>query len=264
MTLSKERLEQYIRQPLENGLARGDIMQLAKMMLNQDDWNAAQQKVIDDLRVQLERRERDRQEPVTWGLFHFASGEFYNACSSQGAAERHLNQVHQSNDSVTLIIRPLYAAPPAPDIGDVRVGRLPTMNQDEYPGLGDWWVQLRMGEDSEEVLARVYGATPQEANNRAETLACRAAALNQTHVKQPASNGQSFGNSEQLNSPATPDCWCHTCSPVTMTNMRFVVCPDCGNKRCPKANDHRNTCSGSNEPGQDGSAYPVAPKQESE
>lgn len=77
---------------------------------------------------------------------------------------------------------PLYAAPQLPqpavvDIGEIRVGRLPTMNQDEYPGLGDWWVQLRIGEDSEEVLARVYGATPQEANNRAEVLASRAAML---------------------------------------------------------------------------------------
>lgn len=74
-----------------------------------------------------------------------------------------------------------YAAPQvtsAPEIGEIRVGRLPTMNQDEYPGLGDWWVQLRIGEDYDEVLARVYGATPQEANNRAEALACRAAMLN--------------------------------------------------------------------------------------
>lgn len=55
-------------------------------------------------------------------------------------------------------------------------------------------------------------------------------------------------------------CWCRTCRPVNLSDMRFVVCPDCGNKRCPKANDHRNACSGSNEPGQEGSAYPVAPK----
>ncbi|BBS82947.1 hypothetical protein ACKLI6_04570 [Klebsiella quasipneumoniae subsp. similipneumoniae] len=80
---------------------------------------------------------------------------------------------------------PVYRhAQPAPvvpavsdDIGEIRVGRLPTMNQDDYPGLGDWWVQLRIGEDSDEVLARVYGAAPQEANNRAEALACRAAML---------------------------------------------------------------------------------------
>ena len=40
------------------------------------------------------------------------------------------------------------------------------------------------------------------------------------------------------------------------------VCPECGNKRCPHANDHRNACTGSNEPGQEGSAYPAAPQQE--
>lgn len=56
-------------------------------------------------------------------------------------------------------------------------------------------------------------------------------------------------------------CSCRTCRPVTMNDMRFVVCPDCGNKRCPRANDCSNACTGSNEPGQDGSAYPAAPKE---
>lgn len=59
-----------------------------------------------------------------------------------------------------------------------------------------------------------------------------------------------------------PDCWCRTCRPITLTDMRFVVCPECGNKRCPHANDHRHACTGSNEPGQEGSAYPAAPQQE--
>lgn len=59
-----------------------------------------------------------------------------------------------------------------------------------------------------------------------------------------------------------PTCWCRTCRPVTVTDMRFVVCPQCGNKRCPHANDCRNACTGSNEPGQEGSAYPDAPQQE--
>lgn len=68
-----------------------------------------------------------------------------------------------------------------------------------------------------------------------------------------------FAERDVLN---TPDCWCRTCRPVTVTDMRFVVCPDCGNKRCPHANDHRNACTGSNEPGQEGSAYPAAPQQE--
>ncbi|WP_345758477.1 hypothetical protein [Klebsiella quasipneumoniae] len=58
-----------------------------------------------------------------------------------------------------------------------------------------------------------------------------------------------------------PDCWCRICRPVVLNDMRFVVCPDCGNKRCPRANDHRNACTGSNEPGQEGSAYPAAPQE---
>jgi hypothetical protein len=41
--------------------------------------------------------------------------------------------------------------------------------------------------------------------------------------------------------------------PREMTEM--IVCPTCGYKRCPHANDHRNACTGSNERGQPGSAY---------
>ncbi len=64
------------------------------------------------------------------------------------------------------------------------------------------------------------------------------------------------------NSPVIQGCSCLTCRPVTFSDSRFVVCPECGNKRCPHANDHRNACTGSNEPGQEGSAYPAAPQQE--
>ena len=37
--------------------------------------------------------------------------------------------------------------------------------------------------------------------------------------------------------------------------LRMVLCPTCGNKRCPHATDHRHGCTGSNEPGQAGSVY---------
>lgn len=69
-------------------------------------------------------------------------------------------------------------------------------------------------------------------------------------------------NNFRENAETSTKCWCHTCRPVTVTDSRFVVCPVCGNKRCPHANDHRNACTGSNEPGQEGSAYPAAPQQE--
>jgi hypothetical protein len=37
--------------------------------------------------------------------------------------------------------------------------------------------------------------------------------------------------------------------------LRMILCPTCGNKRCPKASDHDLACTGSNEPGQAGSIY---------
>ncbi len=36
---------------------------------------------------------------------------------------------------------------------------------------------------------------------------------------------------------------------------KMILCPECGNKRCPHATDHRLKCSGSNEPDQAGSIY---------
>jgi hypothetical protein len=42
---------------------------------------------------------------------------------------------------------------------------------------------------------------------------------------------------------------------LTGLRRRFIVCPTCGNKRCPKATYHDNACTGSNEPGQPGSSY---------
>lgn len=42
---------------------------------------------------------------------------------------------------------------------------------------------------------------------------------------------------------------------VPPDRLRMVLCPICGNKRCPHANDHRHACTNSNAPGQKGSAY---------
>jgi Zn finger protein HypA/HybF involved in hydrogenase expression len=60
-----------------------------------------------------------------------------------------------------------------------------------------------------------------------------------------------------------PDCYCYNCNkdyvpegqtlPIVMSQM--IVCPECGNKRCPHATDHKLDCTNSNEPGQPGSRY---------
>lgn len=45
---------------------------------------------------------------------------------------------------------------------------------------------------------------------------------------------------------------------LTVGMSRMIVCATCGNKRCPHGTDHRNACTGSNEPGQVGSRYGTA------
>lgn len=41
----------------------------------------------------------------------------------------------------------------------------------------------------------------------------------------------------------------------TITGQRMTLCPDCGNKRCPKATDHELACTASNATGQPGSTW---------
>lgn len=57
-------------------------------------------------------------------------------------------------------------------------------------------------------------------------------------------------------------CWCYNClnkikneNGLPVTASLFIVCPSCGNKRCPKATDHNLDCTSSNDPGQPGSRY---------
>lgn len=62
-----------------------------------------------------------------------------------------------------------------------------------------------------------------------------------------------------------PDCPCNRCaqeamdadggSPFDPRLVRMFCCVQCGNKRCPHATDHRLSCTGSNEAGQEGSSY---------
>lgn len=65
----------------------------------------------------------------------------------------------------------------------------------------------------------------------------------------------------RLNKMKVYDCWCFNCLkdkkenglPIPLTRM--ILCPSCGNKRCPRATWHGLECTNSNEPGQPGSRY---------
>lgn len=62
------------------------------------------------------------------------------------------------------------------------------------------------------------------------------------------------------------ECVCHRC--IERNNIRdpampvfslaatvMILCPKCGNKRCPHASDHNLECTNSNALGQPGSVY---------
>lgn len=180
------------------------------------------------MRELLEVR-RAKGEPVAW-IVHARTGDQLTTDSGYVANAEGILGLHST---------PLYTAQPAPVVPDViatddipySVGRFRT-HRDCYR---DGWNACIAAMQSDGTLTNE------------DTM-------------------QASGNSEQLEPVSNRDelpakCWCQTCRPVTMNDMRFVVCPECGNKRCPRANDHCNACTGSNAPGQDGSAYPAAPKE---
>lgn len=132
-----------------------------------------------------------------------------------------------------------------------------------YVPLGDspYDVPYSMPSNLREFIDQEIGILFSEDDAQGVWIACRRAAMLAAAQQSPGSEpatvpGKWIPVSEQM-----PDCWCLTCRPVTLNDMRFVVCPDCGNKRCPRANDHRNACTGSNEPGQEGSAHPDTPQE---
>lgn len=75
-----------------------------------------------------------------------------------------------------------------------------------------------------------------------------------------------FGKNKFPKTEDKTSCWCYNCNKdrvvsdnglfkLTLPMTQMIVCPHCGNKRCPKATDHSFACTDSNEPGQAGSRY---------
>jgi hypothetical protein len=63
---------------------------------------------------------------------------------------------------------------------------------------------------------------------------------------------------EHFDLAKNPACSCHTCRPISLSDpegMFMRLCPECGNKRCPKATNHIHACTDSNDSGQEGSIY---------
>jgi hypothetical protein len=82
---------------------------------------------------------------------------------------------------------------------------------------------------------------------------------NAAQAPQDGANGGDVGSGKGEGENGAPECPCAACDPgISLTGddpiwlpSRMNVCPDCGNKRCPKAADHaRWQCNDSNEVGQ--------------
>lgn len=200
--------------------------------------------VIDELlaaRAQIQEYRKVAGEPALYAseetLLYAKNGELHLRCLSEPMGDA---------------VIPLYRHPqPAPAVEAVPV--VPDEQGKPHPVMAvkgelcfiDHFERL-IDERDDDIDIGQLGSYNCEALMLAALDAFRAS------MQQPESNRDELGG----------ECWCHTCRPVTIADMRFVVCPECGNKRCPHANDHRYACTGSNEPGQEGSAYPAAPQQE--
>ncbi|HHS7464292.1 TPA: hypothetical protein ACU8LT_003055 [Salmonella enterica] len=69
--------------------------------------------LLDEIDELQERRKADSAEPACYALTNMA-GEVYNTHSSAQNAGAYRDLIHQSDDSLTLRVTPLYTVPPAP------------------------------------------------------------------------------------------------------------------------------------------------------
>ena len=46
------------------------------------------------------------------------------------------------------------------------------------------------------------------------------------------------GSNDGLGAASDARCWCQACRPITFADMRMVLCPTCGDKRCLHALSH--------------------------
>ena len=63
---------------------------------------------------------------------------------------------------------------------------------------------------------------------------------------------------------SSQDSCCWNCATQIRRATRMIVCPNCGNKRCPRATDHNLDCTNSNDPDQPGSRYATADSKQAQ
>lgn len=146
--LTAERIEQ-LRHSADSGYA-----------INDDDWNALCDMALQSLRTRPDAAGFSSEE-------FYALARDYRNSGSMNTAERFNKLLAYVHKHLALPAQATQQAGGGDAVAKYQVGRLVTLNQDTYPGLGEWFVQLR---DGDEVVARVYGKDHEQIRQRIATL----------------------------------------------------------------------------------------------
>lgn len=202
------------------------------------------------------------KEPVAWLVCSVNSDgslSLEHAAAWKEAAHEHINDAiteHGIEDAASWVVRPAYDAAPVAQQPQTR----PDFN-DEWTGYlkdGETPFERFLRERKDlNALTKLYQRVLEE-NERLKAQQPRQCGLCGSDEAFTGTCGGGRRDPRALcYEPVAqqPQCWCTTCRPNTVSDMRFVVCPACGNKRCPRAHNHALACTGSNDVGQPGSAW---------
>lgn len=205
---------------------------------------------------------RAAAKPACYALTNSA-GEVYNTHSSPENADAYRWLIHQSDDSLTLRVTPLYAAPQVTSVPELAVwyGSMPESN-----GKTNWTAILyRKGEGIEDGFTIDRSEYPDRVRYAADRvryligeIAERPYILNYDadehsgYTAAPAVQAEQLsGNTEQVSQPALPEGYALVPSKLTADNgakgllsgefseTKYINCPECfGDDEC-------ETCDGS-------------------
>lgn len=191
----------------------------------QEAWN----RMTAQHRAEEQLAAKGQGEPVAWAAF----ADNGNIRVWTSAPE----DVRKLAESAGVELIPLYAgaAPASAQPADTKLSKLREFGLKVGHEVGRWVDPDADQPDVEAIVDQFLGAQPDQRESAAVEMigwaACGCHACNEGRV--------------------TKEGW-----PITATRM--ILCPTCGNKRCPHASDHALACTGSNEPGQHGSVYGAA------
>lgn len=134
-------------------------------------------------------------------------------------------------------------------------------NQDQGKSDNDWfWLinhlagKAAQAETPDKRLHHIITTAAACLNWHAARLGAYAPALDDSALAEEANSAAATqtGGDRKPNDATAADCECHRCiaeqglqqDGFPLNAVKMILCPQCGDKRCPKASDHRVQCNG--------------------